>query len=258
MMLNPVQWTLAFATALATHALAVTVLPGALSRRHDDPPPPKPVLVSLATTPSALPTPAVTPPAPARPTPPVARQPAPEVPSPTPEVVSPQPAPVSAINPQTPLTRQSVAAVNPTPAATPQAAPSTSTAAVSDDNRTPTQETPANTTTAAAPTSALDTVDLAQLQSQYGKAARHLLNKQKRYPPRAERYGYEGTVVVTFVVNRHGEVLSRELERSSGNILLDKEALAAIRRAKLPGFPEGLAEVKETITLRVPIQFQLR
>ena len=245
MTLTPRQWIMAFAAALTTHALAAGLLPQALSSRRNDPPPPKPVLVSLATTP-VLPMPAATPPAPVRPTPPVARQPEPKVTPPTPEVAPPQPAPV-------PI------AVNPTPVATPQAPPSTPTAAVSNDDGTPRQEAPSTPTIAVAPTPAADAVDLAQLRDQYGKAAHHWLNKHKRYPRRAEYRGDEGTVLVTFVVNRHGEVLSYELERSSGNTLLDKEALALIKRAQpLPVFPDELADVKDTITVLVTIPFKLR
>ena len=153
----------------------------------------------------------------------------------------------------------SVAAVNPPPVATPRTPPSASTAAVSNNNGTPTPETPATPTTAAAPTSVLDTVDLAQLRSQYGKTAHHWLNKHKRYPRRAAYRGDEGTVLVKFIVNRRGEVLSYELERSSGNTLLDKEALAMIQRAQpLPVFPDELAKVRDTITVLVTIPFQLR
>lgn len=146
----------------------------------------------------------------------------------------------------------SVAAVNPPPVATPRTPPS-------NNNGTPTPETPATPTTAAAPTSVLDTVDLAQLQSQYGKTAHHWLNKHKRYPRRAEYRGDEGTVLVKFIVNRRGEVLSYGLERSSGNPLLDKEALALIQRAQpLPVFPDELAKARDTITVLVTIPFQLR
>ena len=241
MTLTPRQWTIAFAAALTTHALGAALLPQALSRRQNAPPPPQPVLVSLATPPApARPTPVAPPPAPARPTPPVARQPEPEVATPTAEVATPRPAPVSTPVRQAPLPQPSVAAV-------------------SDDNRPPTQEAPATPTTAAAPTSAVEAVDLAQLQSQYGKTAHHWLNKHKRYPRRAEYRGDEGTVQVTFVVNRHGEVLSYGLERSSGNTLLDKEALAMIKRAQpLPAFPEELGKVKDTITVVVTIPFKLR
>ena len=245
MTLTPRQWTMAFAAALTTHALGAGLLPQALSRRHNDPPPPKPILVSLATTP-ALPTPAATPPAPVRPTPPVARQPEPKAVPPTPEVAPPQPAPA-------PI------AVKQAPVATPKATPSTVTAAVNDDDRPPIQEAPPTPTTVAAPTSVLDAVDLAQLQSQYGKTAHHWLNRHKRYPRRAEYRGDEGTVLVKFIVNRHGEVLSYGLERSSGNTLLDKEALALIKRAQpLPVFPDELANVKDTITVIVTIPFKLR
>ncbi len=252
------QWTMAFAAALAIHALGAARLPQTLSGRRNAPPPPKPVLVSLATPPPAHPTPAATPPAP-RPASPVARQPDPEAPPPAPEVAPPQPAPVPTTVQQEPLTQPSVAAVNPTPAATPRTPPSPSTAAVSSNNGTPAPETPATPTTTAAPTSVLDTVDLAQLQSQYGKTAHHWLNKHKRYPRRAQYRGDEGTVLVKFIVNRRGEVLSYGLERSSGNTLLDKEALALIQRAQpLPVFPDELAKVRDAITVLVTIPFQLR
>lgn len=267
MTLTPPQWTMAFAAALATHTLAAALLPQALSRRSSDPaPPPEPIRLSLATPPAPAPVahaPVVTPPTPARPTPPVARQPETEAaPPPAPKVVEPpQPAPVPATVKQVPFTQRSVAAVNPSPVATQQAPSRESTVAVNGDNSTPevTEEPPANVTTAAVPTSVLDAVDLAQLQSQYGQTAHQWLNKHKRYPHRAEYLGHEGTVLVTFVVNRHGEVLSYALERSSGNTLLDKEALALIKRAQpLPVFPDALAEAKDTITVLVKIPFELR
>ena len=266
MTLTPYQWTMAFAAALATHVLASITLPQTLSRRNSDPslPVPKPILVSLATPPEpALPTPALTPPAPAPPTPPVASQPEPEAPLPTPKVVeTPQPAAAPAPLKQVPLMQQSVAAINPTPVAIPQVPLRETTTAVSDDNRTPdtTEEIRSSTTTAAAPTPVLDTVDLAQLQSQYGKTVHHWLNKHKRYPRRAKYRGDEGTVLVTFVVNRHGEVLSYALKRSSGNMLLDKEALAVMQRAQpLPVFSDELAKmIEDTITVNVSISFKLR
>lgn len=253
MKLTPYQWTLAFTAALATHAMATVLLPQTLSTHNSDPPP-KPILVSLATPPEpVLPTPAVTPPAPVRPTPPVARQPESE-----PEAQPPQPVPAPSPIKPAPLTQQSIAAIHPTPVATPLAAPRTSTATVSNDNKTPTQESPANPTTAVAPTSVLDAVDLAQLQDKYGKDIGLILNKNKRYPRRAKYYGYEGTALVTFVVNRHGEVLSYSLKRSSGHSPLDKEALALIKRARhLPVFPDELAKVQDTITVTVPIKFQV-
>ncbi len=271
MTLTPPQWTLAFAAALATHALAAALLPQTLSKDSSDPPPPQPMRVSLVTPPApGIPTPVVMPPTPARPTPPVVRQSEPEV-SPTPEVVEPppQPVPVPAPVKAAPLAQQeSVAAINGSPMATPEGLPRESTAPASGDNNTPetTEEPPSNVTTAAAPTPALDAVDLAQLKSQYVQTATHWLNKHKRYPRRAEYRGYEGTVLVTFVVSRHGEILDYKIKHSSGNILLDKEALATIRRTRsLPMFPDELVEAWDTITegfgrisIVVPIKFQLQ
>ena len=246
MMLTTHQWILAFATALATHAMAVVVLPQAMSKRQNAPSSPKPVLVSLATAP-ALPTPTAAPPAPVRPTPPVARQ--------------PEPAPAPATVESAPVPQQSVAAINLAPVAPQPQQPLESTV---DDDTSPTTTEPAPSrppTTAVAPTPVLEVADadLAQLRSQYGKAAQRLLNSHKRYPKSAEYRREEGIVLVSFVVNLRGEVLEAKVERSSGKPLLDREALAAIRRAQpLPVFPEELANVNETITIRVPIQFQLR
>ncbi len=277
MTLTPPQWTLAFATALATHALAAALLPQTLSKDSSDPPPPQPMRVSLVTPPApvvtppapVIPTPVVTPPTPARPTPPMVRRSEPEAP-PTPKVVEPppQPAPVPVPVKEAPLARQSVGAINGSPVATPQGLPRESTAPVSGDNNSPeTKEEPlSNVTTAAAPTPVLDAVYLAQLKSQYVQTATHWLNKHKHYPRRAEYHGYEGTVLVSFVVSRHGEILDYKIKRSSGNILLDKEALATIRRTQsLPVFPDELVEAWDTITegfehvpIVVPIKFQLQ
>ena len=233
MTLTSHQWTLAFVAALALHAPPVVLLPQGLFSRRSDPPPPQPVLIVLAASP-APPTPVVTPPQPPRPAPPV---------------VTPQTAPVPAITRPTLSTQPSaVAAVDPTPVPTPQVAP------------TPTLEIPVETTTAVAPTPVLNVVDLDQLKRQYGNTAQQWLSKFMRYPRRAEYRGDEGIVLVRLVVNRDGEILESSLEDRSGNNLLDREAEAMIRRAGyLPVLPESLAEaIGGTITIRVPIEFELR
>ena len=264
MTLTPRQWTMAFAAALATHALVAALLPQALSKRNNDPPPPKPILVSLATTPAPTraPAPVVTSPAPARATPPVARQPEPEVSPSTPKVVDPppQPAPVPPTVKQVPLTQQSVAAINPTPVTTPQMPPREATAAVRDDNRAPNATEGLPATTAAAPTSPLDVaVDVAQLRSQYINTVHTLMNKHKRYPRRAKYRGDEGTVAGYLVMNRHGEALDHEIKSSSGRILLDKEALELIQRIRplLPVPSDELFEGNDTFKVPFKIVFEL-
>ena len=62
------------------------------------------------------------------------------------------------------------------------------------------------------------------------------LQKFKRYPLAA--HGASGTVLVRFALNRAGEVISSEVTKSSGNGVLDREALDILRRASpFPAFP---------------------
>ena len=62
------------------------------------------------------------------------------------------------------------------------------------------------------------------------------LQKFKRYP--AAAHGASGIVMVRFALNREGEVISSEVTKSSGNSVLDREALDILRRASpFPAFP---------------------
>jgi periplasmic protein TonB len=62
------------------------------------------------------------------------------------------------------------------------------------------------------------------------------LQRFKRYP--AAAHGASGTTVVRFELNRAGEVIASELSKSSGNAVLDREALELLRRASpFPPFP---------------------
>lgn len=90
----------------------------------------------------------------------------------------------------------------------------------------------------------------------YGKLA-VWLNRHKRYPSRARRLRQEGTVKVSFTINRSGRVLSHRIVSSSGHALLDQEVEAMLKRASpLPSFPPGMSQSQLTIT--VPIRFSLR
>jgi protein TonB len=62
------------------------------------------------------------------------------------------------------------------------------------------------------------------------------LQRFKRYPLAA--HGASGTVLVRFALNRGGEVISSDVSKSSGNSVLDHEALDILRRASpFPPFP---------------------
>jgi periplasmic protein TonB len=64
------------------------------------------------------------------------------------------------------------------------------------------------------------------------------LQRFKRYPVAA--HGASGTVLVKFALNRAGEVISSEVSKSSGNGVLDREALDILQRASpFPPFPSA-------------------
>ncbi len=90
----------------------------------------------------------------------------------------------------------------------------------------------------------------------HGKLAAWL-NRHKRYPNRARRMRQEGTVKVTFTIDRRGRLLSHRIVARSGHTLLDQEVESMLRRASpLPPFPADMSQSRLTVT--VPIRFNLR
>ncbi|MCR9255326.1 MAG: TonB family protein [Alphaproteobacteria bacterium] len=82
------------------------------------------------------------------------------------------------------------------------------------------------------------------------------LEKHKEYPRRAMQRRQEGTAILAFVVGADGAVISRELNRSSGFSLLDREVMAMIERAQpLPPPPKGLGQ--NQLAVKVPVTFIL-
>jgi periplasmic protein TonB len=74
----------------------------------------------------------------------------------------------------------------------------------------------------------------------------------QRYPPRAR--GVEGVVSLAFSLDRHGNVVSSHIVKSSGSALLDYEALDLIKRAApLPALPAEIAD--SDLSVIVPIRF---
>jgi protein TonB len=85
---------------------------------------------------------------------------------------------------------------------------------------------------------------------------RHL-QQYKRYPSEAQSRGEEGTVLLSFSVDRSGRVLSHQIVHGSGFAELDAEVISMIERAQpLPPFPPSMTEAK--LDLTVPIRFSLR
>ena len=129
-----------------------------------------------------------------------------------------------------------------------QAQPSVESAAV-EETATPTvpnaQEAPAST----AP--ALGTGESAQRErATWQKELAAHFNKYKRYP--ADRIARNAEVVVSFVLDRVGHVLSTRLVRGSGDAAFDDAALAMLHRSDpVPPPPPVVADDGLTFTLPV-------
>jgi len=83
------------------------------------------------------------------------------------------------------------------------------------------------------------------------------LNEAKRYPSRARRSRQEGVGYLRFSMDREGNVLSKNIEQTSGHELLDEETLALIDRAlPLPIPPAHIEDA--SLEFVVPIVFSLR
>lgn len=83
------------------------------------------------------------------------------------------------------------------------------------------------------------------------------LARYKRYPAEARERRHEGVVTLRFRMDRAGRVLAARLEKGSGFVLLDEEAIALLQRAApLPRIPDALTG--DVLELVIPIQFSLR
>jgi periplasmic protein TonB len=82
------------------------------------------------------------------------------------------------------------------------------------------------------------------------------LSKNLKYPSTARRIGIEGTVYVSFVVEKSGEITDVQLLRGIGGGC-DEEAIRVIENAPIwkPGYQRG-RPVK--VRMRVPIRFKLQ
>jgi protein TonB len=79
------------------------------------------------------------------------------------------------------------------------------------------------------------------------------LQRFKRYPLAA--HGASGVVTVRFVINSAGEVIESAVTKSSGNGVLDREALEILRRASpFPAFPSPKPGEQDTYI--APVNFE--
>ncbi|GIL41109.1 energy transducer TonB [Roseiterribacter gracilis] len=82
------------------------------------------------------------------------------------------------------------------------------------------------------------------------------LEHSKRYPRAAKSRGLQGVAIVRVRVDRNGNVLSAQLERSAGSEMLDEEASTLAARAQpLPAAPAMLGA--GPFDLLLPVSFRL-
>lgn len=78
-----------------------------------------------------------------------------------------------------------------------------------------------------------------------------------QYPKSAQRNGQEGSLVLKVVVARNGKVTGVSIVEGSGFSILDKAAIAAVKKASpYPAIPEDIR--KENFSFNVPIAFGLQ
>ncbi|GAC1631717.1 MAG: hypothetical protein NVS9B10_25440 [Nevskia sp.] len=97
----------------------------------------------------------------------------------------------------------------------------------------------------------------ANLEGQYIAQVRTYLNTVKRYPTgrEASLQRPKGTAKVWFVLKRSGDLVEADIEDSSNSILLDKQALATVRRATYPPFPADAYAGELTHRFTVDLEF---
>jgi TonB family protein len=82
------------------------------------------------------------------------------------------------------------------------------------------------------------------------------LEASKQYPQIAQSRRQQGVVMLHFIIDREGRVLSAEIRKSSGYPLLDQESLDMIQRAQ--PLPRPPAEIPgDPVDLVVPVEFSL-
>jgi TonB family protein len=82
------------------------------------------------------------------------------------------------------------------------------------------------------------------------------LSQNKRYPADALSRQEQGTAIVSFTLDRNGNLLDSQIKQSSGSGSLDREALELLSRInRFPPLPSDYT--KGTFSMTVPIRFSL-
>ena len=81
-------------------------------------------------------------------------------------------------------------------------------------------------------------------------------NTAPPYPRKARRLGYEGIVMLKVLINENGRVDDLTVLKSSGHNVLDRAALAAVRKWLFEPGTEG--GIKKKMWVKIPVRFDLK
>lgn len=93
--------------------------------------------------------------------------------------------------------------------------------------------------------------DSTALTAQWGGQIRAAVQRQQRHPARGRM---SGTVQLRLEVHSNGRLASVRVIQSSGHAALDRAAIEAAQRARMPGAPRGLNA--GTYRFNLPVRFQ--
>lgn len=79
-----------------------------------------------------------------------------------------------------------------------------------------------------------------------------IVRRHLGYPYLARRMGWQGNLIITFVLTPKGEIRDLSIEKSSGYEVLDKNTLEVLKKTA-PLFPHPPVEVK----IRLPVRYEL-
>jgi len=214
---NAAIWT----ASVVAHAAVLALIASRFGAKRVEPPAVPPIAIEVIA--PARPSPAATPPAP------------------QPQKPPPRPAPHPVAKAVPPKVRAPLApAVQPTERASPKAPD------VAPAQPAPPSAAPAPTPPAPAPEPVVT--------PPVGNAA-YLHNPAPRYPEAAQEEGWEGRVVLRVHVDAAGHPVSVDLHASSGHEVLDKAALAAVRRWTFVPAKRGSTPIDGWVD--VPLDFRL-
>lgn len=83
-----------------------------------------------------------------------------------------------------------------------------------------------------------------------------LIERQKKYPPAAQRRGQQGRVLLSLTLNKQGEIVDVRVAEPSAFPDLNDAALEIVRRIRnFPPLPDDLKRAE--ISLQIPVEYKL-